>query len=153
MCDFPAGWLLMSSLFYSIRISCAVMIMMMIMMIIIVMILHQICGKLVGFQVLSVRYNQSALADPSSFSLSLGRVHRRYPFAGLTAASGRQYLAHNIMHRRSHQSPQCRTLTITRAPASQDGTVRQREKQTIINRESCACHLRVQLEVTLVSNC
>lgn len=68
-----------------------------------------------------------------SFFLSLGRVHRQYPFARQTAAKGRQYLAHNIMHRQSHQSPQCRTLTITRAPASQDGTVqggRRAEKET-----------------------
>lgn len=68
------------------------------------------------------------------FSLSLGRVHKQHPFVCPTAAKGRQYLAHNIMHRQSHQSPQCRTVTVTQAPASQDGSVRG-EKQTITNKQ------------------
>lgn len=66
-----------------------------------------------------------------------------------------KYLAHNIMHRRSHQSPQCGTVSVTPAPASQDGSVpggrreegprgwrglggTAREEQTIRNRQS-AC--------------
>lgn len=78
------------------------------------------------------------------FALSLGRLHRQHPFVQPTAAKGQQYLPHNIMHRRSHQSPQCRTVTITRAPATQDGSVRGgieagiekygREKQTITSK-------------------
>lgn len=94
-----------------------------------------------------------------------GSIH----FSHLTPAIRRQSLACNIMHRQSHQSPQCRTLSTTQAPASQDRAVCQRMpgrqknvrqrgrqrggKQTIINCASCTRHPRVQLEVTLVSNC
>lgn len=132
VCDFPAGWPLMSFLFFkSIRIS---YVMMMIMMIIIMFFYTECAGSQwvsgVNCQAQSRRSSADASSLPGSpFSLSPGRVRGRHPFVRLTAARGRQYLAHNIMHRRSHQSPQCRTLTVTRAPASQDGRLRRRARR------------------------
>lgn len=114
----------MSLLFFnSIRApSCALMIMMMIMMIVIVMFLHWNCRKFVAFRCwVSVSDRKGFVWSSSaglSLSLSLSLVHSHHPFVRPAAAHRRQYLAHNIMHGRSHQSSQCRTLTITSAPAS-----------------------------------
>lgn len=55
------------------------------------------------------------------FTLSPGRVHTQSPFVRATAAKGWQYVADNIMHQRSHQSPQRRTVTIIQTPASREG--------------------------------
>lgn len=97
-----------------------------------------------------------------SSPLSLHKVHGQHSIAHLTPAMRRQYLARNIMHRQSHQSLQCRTLTTAQAPASRDRTACQRRvgrhddterqsggkrqgglgvrKQTIRNCEACARH-------------
>lgn len=53
--------------------------------------------------------------------LSPGRVHTQSPFVRATAAKRWQYVADNIMHQHSHQSPQRRTVTIIQTPASREG--------------------------------
>lgn len=105
---------------------------------------------------LSVRYNQErSRLIPAGLSSRLVTWVRRHPFVRLTAAKGRrQYLAHNIMHRQSHQSPQCRTLTVNPSTCL-PGWHRERrgeeggetEKQTIItSRIACLSSLRAAWE-------
>lgn len=118
--------------------------MVMIMLIIIVALLCQICRE----SAFSHRVFTRLLDLARFFSLSPGRVHRHHPCVRPTAAKGSQYLAHNIMHRRSHQRPQCRTVSATPAPASQDGGAwmpsygsaerqRERERNKQITNKNC----------------